>query len=60
MNEPPGVPGTDVTAAIQARLDEITSPGYEDPARRNLSGLEWLLFSLFVLACVGGAALWGY
>jgi hypothetical protein len=60
MNEPPGVPGGDVTATIQTRLDEIMAPDYADPARRDLSGLDWLLFSIFVLTCAGGAALWGY
>jgi len=44
---------------IQRRLDEITDPGYEDPARKDLGALDWLLFVGFLLACAVGAVLWG-
>ncbi len=44
---------------IQRRLDELTDPGYEDPARKDLGALDWLLFVGFLLACAVGAVLWG-
>ena len=44
---------------IQRRLDELTDPGYEDPARTDLGALDWLLFVGFLLACAIGAVLWG-
>lgn len=45
---------------IKARVDEITSPEYDDPARRNLTGLDWLLFLGFLIVCAVGATVWGY
>jgi hypothetical protein len=63
MNETSGGTGGaehDVAARIQHRLDEIASPDYRDPARANLTGLDWLVFFGFFLVCAVGAVLWGY
>jgi hypothetical protein len=63
MNQAPSAThgaSKDLTDRIQTRLDEITTPDYEDPARRDLDGLDWSLFLAFVLGCAAGALLWGY
>lgn len=54
MNETSGGTGGEplgLEARIQARLDEITSPDYVDPARRDLTGLDWLVFLGFLIVC---------
>jgi len=63
MNEPSAA--TDaardgIDPKIRARLEEIASPEYEDPARRDLTGLDWLVFLGFLVACAVGFTLWGY
>lgn len=50
----------DIDPKIRARLDEIASPDYQDPARRNLTGLDWLIFLGFLVACAVGFVVWGY
>lgn len=45
---------------IAARLDEITSPDYVDPARTNLSALDWVVFFGFLIICCVGFTVWGY
>jgi hypothetical protein len=55
-----GGAGNDVAARIQTRLDEIARPDYDDPARTDLTGLDWLVFFGFLLVCAVGAVLWGY
>ncbi len=50
----------DIDPKIRARLEEIASPDYEDPARRDLTGLDWLLFLGFLAACAVGFTVWGY
>jgi hypothetical protein len=56
MDEFPGEAGP----KIQARLDEIARPDYADPARKNLTGLDWLLFLGFLVVCAVGFTVWGY
>jgi hypothetical protein len=61
MNETSGGTGggqLDVDARIQARLDEITSPDYVDPARRDLTGLDWLVFLGFLIGCSVVFGIW--
>ena len=50
----------DLDPKIRDRLGEITSPEYVDPARKNLTALDWLVFVGFLLVCAVGAVLWGY
>jgi hypothetical protein len=45
---------------IQARLADITSPDYEDPARRDLTALDWFALVGFLAACAVGFTIWGY
>ncbi len=63
MNTPSG--GLDeaqreIEPKIQARLAEIASPDYEDPARRDLSALDWAAIIGFLAACAVGFTIWGY
>ncbi len=63
MNEPSAGSETvaqDLDPKIRARLDEITSPEYVDPARKNLTALDWLVFVGFLVACAVGFTVWGY
>lgn len=52
--------GRQVATKIDARLAEITDPAYTDPARKNLTGLDWLVFVGFFLVCAIGFVAWGY
>jgi hypothetical protein len=56
MDEFPG----EVGPKIQTRLEEITRPDYVDPARTNLTGLDWVLFLGFLIVCAVGFTIWGY
>jgi hypothetical protein len=47
-------------AAIQARLAEITAPDYEDPAKRDFTRWDWIVFVGFLAACAIGFTIWGY
>jgi hypothetical protein len=49
-----------VDPTIRARLAEITEPEYHDPARKDLTGLDWLLFIGFFVVCAVGFVWWGY
>lgn len=47
-------------AELERRLDLMTSPDYEDPARESLTTADFLeLLALVVVLCVGFFA-WGY
>lgn len=50
----------DIDPKIRARLAEIASPDYQDPARTNLTGLDWLIFLGFLVVCAVGFTVWGY
>jgi hypothetical protein len=42
------------------RLDEITRPDYEDGARKNLTGWDWVAILGFLASCVVVFVAWGY
>jgi hypothetical protein len=50
----------DLDPKIRTRLHEITRPEYVDPARKDLTALDWVAFLGFLLVCAVGAVLWGY
>jgi hypothetical protein len=49
-----------VRAEIGRRLAEITAPGYDDPARKNLTTVDWLAFAGFLAVCAVAFTVWGY
>lgn len=50
----------EIEPKIQARLAEITSPDYHDPARRDLTALDWVALIGFLAACAVSFTIWGY
>ena len=47
-------------AEIERRLDEVTAPDYEDPARKDLTVVDWVTLAGFLAACAIGFTVWGY
>ncbi|MBN2566061.1 MAG: hypothetical protein JXB46_10165 [Candidatus Eisenbacteria bacterium] len=47
-------------AEIERRLDEVTAADYEDPARKDLTVLDWVTLAGFLAACAIGFTIWGY
>ncbi len=52
--------GDEVRAAILQRLREVTAPDYVDPARKDLTGLDWFALVGFMAACAVIFTVWGY
>lgn len=52
--------GASFDAELKARLAEIEAPGYSDPARANLTGLDWLSIVAFIAVVSVGFVVWGY
>lgn len=50
----------EVRAEIERRLAVITAPDYADPARKNFTAADWLLFAGFLAVCAAGFTVWGY
>jgi hypothetical protein len=50
----------EIAPKIQARVAEITSPDYVDPARTDLTGLDWVALIGFLALCAVGFTVWGY
>jgi hypothetical protein len=50
----------EVRAEIEQRLAEIAAPDYVDPARKNFTAGDWLLFAGFLAVCAAGFTVWGY
>jgi len=56
-----GIAGeAEVRAEIERRLAEITAPDYVDPARKNFTAGDWLVFAGFLAVCAVGFTVWGY
>ena len=49
-----------VRTEIERRLDVITAPDYDDPARRNFTPGDWLAFAGFLAVCAVAFTVWGY
>lgn len=47
-------------AELERRLEILESPDYADPARRDLSGLDYLLLGVIVAVTVTAMYWWGY
>ncbi len=50
----------EVRAEIERRLDVITAPDYDDPARRNFTRGDWLAFAGFLAVLAVVFTAWGY
>jgi hypothetical protein len=50
----------EVQAEIARRLAVITAPDYEDPARKNFTAGDWIVFAGFLAVCAIGFTVWGY
>ncbi len=46
-------------AELERRLSVIESPGYEDPARRNLPAVDYVTLAALVAVTTVVAYLWG-
>ena len=56
-----GIEGDEeVRAAILQRLKQVTAPDYVDPARKDLTGLDWFALVGFMAACAVIFTVWGY
>lgn len=50
----------EVRAEIARRLGAVTAPDYEDPARKDFTRADWLVFGGFLAVCAVAFTLWGY
>lgn len=50
----------EVAARIRMRLDEVMREDDVDPARHDLTGLDWLAIVGFLAICSVVAVVWGY
>jgi len=50
----------EMQAEISRRLAEITAPDYVDPARKNFTSGDWIVFAGFLAACAVAFTVWGY
>jgi hypothetical protein len=47
-------------AELERRLEEMNSPGYQDPAREDWRSGDFLALAAFVLVICGAFLVWGY
>lgn len=47
-------------AELERRLGILESPEYDDPARRDLPGLDYLLLAVIIVVTVVAMYWWGY
>lgn len=45
---------------LEARIAELDRPDYDDPARRDLTALDWVALIGFIVAVCVVSLAWGY
>lgn len=50
----------EVRDEIARRLAQITAPDYVDPARKDLTSVDWIALAGFLAVCAIAFTVWGY